>query len=328
MEDVLLLFDENHPCWTKDMVDLTGEDSGALDALFRRGFLDKEEEVYFLSREGVDSFRKSAEGLFLPLHPGVSEKSTDRRRKANQSLLRLLLDKRHLQRWGLKEYRAPFRFELPDLKEEKIFALDGETLTWLYPKHPVFAAMERDFPITGMAARKTAPPSPELLAAWMDKNAPRRRVMEADLLYKSRYDFQAYAGFPPLPCDPCGLLNADRFMFFFASPPEPENRNVFLTILGEFQMFLTMLRRLVLPGYVDMDSLDQEPGNWLLFTYEKESGASRCAELLASFGKDLAGPASPLNVWSLSLEALWGRGETAETIYDLLPFVSHPIFRP
>jgi hypothetical protein len=283
--------------------------------------------VYYLTRKGVEHFQKNAKEACLPLLPGVLEKTTEKRRLANRFLLRLLLDKRHLQRWGLKEYCAPFRFEIPDLKEEELFSVQDKSLAWRYSEHPTFVAMKRDFPVTGLAARKISPLSPEGLTEWMEKNAPRRRCMEVDLLYKSRYDFQAYAHFRPLPCDPCGLLNTDRFFCFFASPPELESRNAFLVTLGEFHMFLMMLRRMILPGYVDLDSLDQDGINWLLYVYEREEDAVKCAALLSPFGKTLAGPAAPLDVWTLSLEALWDRDGTVETIHDLLPFAAHPIWR-
>jgi hypothetical protein len=92
-------------------------------------------------------------------------------------------------------------------------------------------------------------------------------------------------------------------------------------------MFLMMLRHMILPGYVDLDSLDQDGINWLLYVYEREEDAVKCAALLSPFEKNLAGPAAPLDVWALSLEALWDRDGTVETIHDLLPFAAHPIWR-
>jgi hypothetical protein len=327
MDGALLFFDFQHPCWTKRMAGLAGEDPDKLETLFERGFLDREEDVYFLTDEGVESFQRAAQESFLPLPPGIPEKAADKRRMANRTLLQLLLDKRHLQRWGLKEYRAPFRFDLPDLERKDLFIVEEEILVWRYPENLVFKAMERDFPVVGLAARKIAPPLPERAAAWIAENSPRRRTMEADLLYKSRYDFQAYAHFPQLPCDPCGLLNTDRFFCFFAPAPEPRNRNALLTTLGEFHMFLTMMRRMYMPGYVDLDSLDQDGINWILYVYEHEEEALKCVDLLSPFRQDLAGPAAPLEVWSLSLGALWNWSEPADSIHDLLPLAAHPIWR-
>ena len=338
-ESTLLLFDEQHPCWTQAMLELLEYDAGTLDALCREGLLQKDiltknKEVYLLTSEGTLRFRQTAEESFLPLRPGALALSADKKQEANRSLLQLLLDKRHLQRWGLKEYCKPFRFEIPDLKEEALFTFDNQVLEWRYLKDPVFIKMAEDFPVLGLAARKQPAPDPSRLCEWIALNVPRRRTMEVDLLYKSRYDFQSYAHFPKLPGDPCDLLNADRFFCSFAPQPTAENINAFLTMLGEYHLLLTMLRRMFIPGYVDLDSLDQDGINWFVYIYECEEDARKCAGLLSRFGSALAGPAAPLEIWSLSLQALQeccgthkcGAHEY-ETIHDLLPFVAHPILR-
>lgn len=240
----------------------------------------------------------------------------------------LLLDKRHLQRWGVKEYVAPFRFALPALEGEELFAMEGAEPVWRHPDAPVFKKMAGDFPETGAAARLRPPLGAKEVRAWLEANAPVLREVEFDLLYKSRYDFQAYAKFPPLPADPCGLFNTDRFLFAFMPPPEPGNLPAYLERVGEFQMFLTMLRRLYLPGYVDLDAMDQDGINWLLFTFESERDAERCAELLAPLSEALPGDAAPLELWSVSLEGLRNYpGGQAETIWDILPFAGHPVYR-
>jgi hypothetical protein len=92
-------------------------------------------------------------------------------------------------------------------------------------------------------------------------------------------------------------------------------------------MFLTMMRRMYMPGYVDLDSLDQDAINWLLYVYEREEEALRCRDRLAPFVQSLAGPGAPLEVWSLSLESLWRCEGTVESIHDLLPCVAHQIAR-
>ena len=323
IEETLLLFGEEHPCWTEKMLELAGGSAGTLNALFGAGLLREQEGVFFLTPDGAARFSELAEKFFLPIRPGAPGVSVTR--EANRSLLQILLDKRHQQRWGLKEYRKPFRFELPALSGDELFTIEAGKLTWRYPDNPVFAGMARDFPVTGLAARKGPPPSPERVAAWKAANMPIGRTMEADLLYKSRYDFQAYLRFPKLPCDPCDMLNTDRFLFFFAPPSGGEK--ALLPMLGEFHMFLTMMRRMYLPGYVDLDSLDQDGINWLVYVYENEEDALKCAGILARMGSSLAGPAAPLEVWSLSLEALWRRDGTAESIHDMLPCTAHPIWR-
>ena len=240
----------------------------------------------------------------------------------------LLLDKRHLQRWGVKEYVSPFRFALPRVGGADLFVMDGGVPVWCYPKAPVFRRMAEDFPETGAAARSRPMPNAVEVRAWLEANAPGLYEAEFDLLYKSRYDFQAYAKFPPLPADPCGLFNADHFLFSFMPAPVPGNLTQYLEKIGEFQMFLTMLRRLYLPGYVDLDALDQDGINWLLFAFPNDGDAERCAKLLSPISEALPGPASPLELWSVSLEGLRNYpGGQAETIWDILPFAAHPIYR-
>jgi len=326
LENALLLFDERHPCWTRPMLSLAEREEAA-ETLLRNGFLRREGEIFFLSLEGAERFRMLAEESFLPLCPGFLASGMDRECEARRSLLLMLLDKRHLQRWGLKEYDKPFLFETPDLSGEELFTTKDGELVWRYQESAVFAQMARDFPHTGMAAREHSVFDAARVSGWMASHMPKRRTVTADLLYRSRYDFQAYARFPKLPADPCGMLNTDRFFCFFAPPPLPENERALLTTLGEFQMYMTMLRRLFIPGYVDRDSLDQDGINWLIYIYEREPDALGCVDLLSRRGRSLAGPAAPLEIWTLSLQALLEREGTCETIHDLLPDVAHPVLR-
>ena len=94
----------------------------------------------------------------------------------------LLLDKRHLQRWGVKEYLAPFRFALPNLKGDEFFVMDGGRPVWCYPDAPIFKKMAEDFPETGAAARRLPLPDAEAVRAWLEANAPNRRKIKFDLL--------------------------------------------------------------------------------------------------------------------------------------------------
>lgn len=325
MERLLLFFDERYPCWTPAMLALSGQDRAEADALACQGLLEFEEGIYSLSAAGRAKFSELAGEAYLPLRPGSF---SDRGRAALRGELMLLLDKRHLQRWGVKEYLAPFRFALPSLERDELFVMDGGRPVWRYPDTPVFRRMAEDFPETGAAARRFPLPDAEAVRAWLEANAPNRREVEFDLLYKSRYDFQAYAKFPPLPADPCGLFNADRFLFVFMPSPTPENLPRYLEKIGEFHMFLTLLRRLYLPGYVDLDAMDQDGVNWLLFAFENDEDAERCAGMLGPISEALPGEAYPLELWSVSLEGLRDYpGGQAETIWDILPFAAHPIYR-
>lgn len=328
-DDVLLSFDEYNPCWTSDMLVFSGMEGGMAETLRQEGFLlcdERDNDVYFLSEKGVARFEALAEELFLPLKPGIAA-GRDVRREAQRSFLQILLDKRHVQRRGIKEYVKPFIVELPALSRGEIWRIEGKGVSWLYPEAPFFRRMSADFPDTGWAARKKPPLDPHSVSRWLEAHMPERRTMEADLLYKCRYDFQLYTGFPNMPGDVWHFLNTDRFLFFLAPDPIPDNLNCFLDALGVFQMFLTMMRHLYLPGYVDLDSLEQYSASWMFFAYGKEEDALRCKELLTPFGQSLKGTADPFELWTISLEALASYDETAELISDLLPEVAKPILR-
>lgn len=130
--DALLLFDEQHPCWKHAMFALLGLDPELLDALWKEGSLECGEGVYSLSKEGEARFTRAAGEAFVPLRPG--RPSCDPKRDAARSYLQLLLDKGHLQRWGLKEFCKPFRFEIPDLAEGELFEDGAAGLEWRYPQ--------------------------------------------------------------------------------------------------------------------------------------------------------------------------------------------------
>ena len=323
-ESVLLRFDEEHPCWTDEMLELMGFDKKTAEYLVQQGCLDVEDGVYFLSDKGRESFEDVARESFLPVRPGVP--AHNKKLEAERSELMMLIDRRHLQRWGIKEYVKPFRFDLPDIPDEELFRFEGARPEWLYLNSPSFSAILRDFPTAGVAARSETPPSAEFIAEWLDKNIPNRRTATFDLLYRSRYDFEQYTEFKPLPADAFSLLNTDRFVFSFAPKPIKEKLNGYFSIIGEFHMMLTMLRRMYLPGYTDLDSHDQDSVNWLIFTFEKEEDSVMCAELLKPYVGFLEEPAGPFDIWSISIEALL-KAEYAEMIWDLLPITAHPISR-
>lgn len=325
LECVLLLFDTQHPCWTLEMAKLQDITPDKMKTLCHRGLLLKEDNVWCLSPEGIEEFKRVAQESSLPLLPGYPAKN--KRLEAKRSRLQMLLDKRHQQRWGLKEYCKPFCFEVPDLTTDELFSIEEGVLSWKYLENNVFRSVKRDFPVTGLAARKLPLPDPKRIECWINKEIPIRRFMEVDVFYKSRYDFLAYAHLPQQPCDPCRMLDTDHFFCVFPPLSSHPSSSELLRILGEFHMFLTLMRHLYMPGYVDLDSLFQDGINWLIYTYDTEEEAIACRDFLAPWAESLVGPASPFEVWSLSFQALQEYGEVGETIHDLLPFVAHPIWR-
>ncbi|MGD9821744.1 MAG: hypothetical protein AB7U27_09355 [Aminobacteriaceae bacterium] len=321
---LLLLFDEENPCWTEKLVQLTGEDPALLADIVRDGLAERKGEICVLTGEGREAFRKEAAESYLSAEPGIP--GLDLGKHLFRTRLRLLLDRKHIQRWGLKEYVPGACFSVPDLEDALLFSLDGR-LDWKWPSSPAVERMRIDWPVTGLAARRIASPPADASARWFENLGEVPAVFETDLLYLSRYDFQAYTSFDPLPGDRWGLLNADRFFCMDSPSPETVSLEWFLGTVGRFQLALEVLRRMVLPGFMDLDSHDQDGINWLVFLFETEKEAERCVSLLAHFGQDLIRPAIPMDVWALSFEALEAFSEKAETIHDLLPVIGKAVVR-
>ena len=72
----------------------------------------------------------------------------------------------------------------------------------------------------------------------------------------------------------------------------------------KIHLFLLNQRRLYIPGYVDVDSADQDSLNWVVWVVDTEKEAISMHGLLAPMGESLIGPAHPMDVWVISLEAL------------------------
>lgn len=70
MEDLLLSFDEQYPCWTPVMLALAELDRSAADGLVCEGLLEFEEDIYSLSEAGREEFLRLAGEACLPLKPG------------------------------------------------------------------------------------------------------------------------------------------------------------------------------------------------------------------------------------------------------------------
>ena len=324
LSEMLLLFDADNPCWTEDLADLAGKDPALLLLLVQEGFAEKNGSIYSLTPSGREAFLREASECFLSAHPGSCPEAPEK--SLLRTRLRLLLDKKHLQRWGLKEYLFHPSFPIPSLTKDELFSLCCG-LKWLWPSTPAVQRLRREYPETGLAARKNPELPAGTLTEWFESLAEKPDWFKPDFLYLSRYDYEAYTSFSPPPDDVWGLLNTDRFFFFKAPEPEEKNLEWFLEVAGRFHLCLEVLRRLVLPGHMDFDSWDQGAVNWLLFLFEKEKDARKCVSLLAPLGQDLVLPALPMDIWVLSFEALSSFPEKAESIHDLLPEIAYPIAR-
>ena len=140
MESLLLSFDEQYPCWTPSMLELAELDRGTADTLVHGGMLKVEKGVYWLSKSGKAKFSELAAESYLPSRPG---ETSNPRQTALRGELMLLLDKRHLQRWGVKEYAAPFRF--PTFRGRTFSSWTGRLRSGATPMRPFSGRWPRIF---------------------------------------------------------------------------------------------------------------------------------------------------------------------------------------
>ncbi|MCE5202182.1 MAG: hypothetical protein LLF78_06705 [Synergistaceae bacterium] len=321
-EAIITRFDSENPCWTAELLELAGEDTEDLPELVRNGTLRLFNGIYSLTEAGISEFDRIASEMFLEGNPGTPP--TDMKRSVARTKLRLLLDNAHIQRWGIKDFRTNISLPIrPNLTRDEIFSIEDRRLKWLYTESPIWKKIEAEFPAVSIESRRTDLVPPEKLAEWCKENCPKAGSLAVDLLYLCRYDFMQYRDFPGHPNDPMRLINTDRFLFVFSSREPADN----LETIGKFHIWLNNLRRMIIPGYVDRDTQEQDSVSWLIFAAETENEAGTLAEELSSYGEDLVKNANPCEIWTISLEALEKLNEKRELVWELLPETAHQVQR-
>ena len=321
-ETIITMFDEQNPCWTVELLEIAEEDTTALESLVKSGFLELYESVYSLTEAGRSKFIELKNELFLEGDPGF--KTADPQRSVKRTKLRLLLDNAHLQRWGFKIYYAgQDLIYYPKLTEEEILSLKNGELEWRYTESTEYKKINDVFKPALIDDRRIDVVSPEKLKSWCADNSIYQGLLNVDLLYLCHYDFMEYRDFTGHPNDQMKLINTDRFLFVFPDPEIEKN----LQTVGKFHLWLNTLRRMMIPGYVDRDTQEQDSVSWLIFTTETEDEAIELAEKLGRFKEKLVANANPCEVWTISTEALEGIKEKRELIWELLPYTGHPAQR-
>lgn len=321
-ETILTMFDEQNPCWTAELLELAGEDASGLDELVTSGSLELSDGIYSLTERGKADFVRARDELFLEGMPGT--KPSDPARSVKRTKLRLLLDNAHLQRWGIKIYHAGQDLDFyPDLRREELLSFKNGTPEWSYTDSPLYRKINEEFKPALIEDRKTDLVTPERLSSWCEENSAWPGSLNVDLLYLCHYDFMQYRDFGGHPNDGLKVINTDRFLFLF---PEPDIENNLVNV-AKFHLWLNTLRRMMIPGYVDRDTQEQDSVSWLVFTTERENEAAALAGELGNFGEKLVENANPCEVWTVSMEALENVKEKRELIWELLPDIAHPAQR-
>ena len=321
-ETILTMFDEQNPCWTAELLELAGEDNHGIDDLVSSGSLEFSEGIYSLTESGKAESERSRNELFLEGAPG--SKPSDPQRSVKRTKLRMLLDNAHLQRWGIKVYHAgKDLFFYPDIKEDELLSLKNGTLEWSYVDSPLYRKINEDFKPAFIEGRRTDLVTPEGLSSWCEVNSMDPGRLNIDLLYLCHYDFMQYRDFGGHPNDQIKVINTDRFLFLF--PDKDIEKD--LAAVAKFHLWLNTLRRMMIPGYVDRDTQEQDSVSWLIFTTEREDEAVAMAQEFSKFGEKLIENANPCEIWTVSIEALENMTEKRELIWELLPDIAHPAQR-
>ena len=321
-EMIITMFSEQDPCWTAELLELAGEDISGLETLVGEGLLDHSDGIYSLTEDGRNAYEKLKNELFLDGTPGL--KPSEPERSVKRTRLRMLLDNAHLQRWGIKVYHAGQGLDYyPGLKDEELVSSENGTLEWKYTASHLYQKINEQFSPSFIEGRRIDMVTPERLSAWCTENSTLPGSLDVDLLYLCNYDFMQYRDFTGHPNDRLKVINTDRFLFVF--PDKDTGRN--LVTVAKFHLWLNTLRRMMIPGYVDRDTQEQDSVSWLIFTTEKEDEAVALAKELGGFGEELVANANPCEVWTISMEALQNITEKRELIWELLPDIAHPAQR-
>ena len=287
-EIILTMFDEQNPCLTAELRELAGEDAAGREELVSSGSLELFDGIYSLTERGKTDFERARDELFLEGLPGA--KPTDPARSVKRTKLRLLLDNAHLQRWGIKVYHAGQDLDFyPDLKGEELFSFRKGTPEWSYTDSPLYKKINEEFKPALIEGRRTDLVTPERLSSWCEDNSMEPGRLNIDLLYLCHYDFMQYRDFGGHPNDRMKVINTDRFLFVF---PEGEIEKD-LASVAKFHLWLNTLRRMMIPGYVDRETQEQDSESWLVFTTEREDEAEKLAEELGEFGEKLVENENP-----------------------------------
>ena len=331
MEDeaVLLLFDEDHPCWDEETVKLAGEDNEGLKRLESLGLLKNMEDIYSLTDMGRNAYTDICKNQFIEARPGMApEELSEQRRSLWRTRLQVLLDNSFIARWGVKEFHPGIVLKyVPGLKGEQIVLLKGYDLRWTYLSNPDVQRIKSHFSVTGLKAREMRPPNLDEICMWLEENGISSESFTVDLLFLSRYDFAYYMQFPKHHNDILGLVNADRFFFFKASTPFEDHIKDYIETIGKVHLFLMNQRHICLPGYYDLDLADQDSLSWVIWVTETEEEALRLADCIKPFGQSLIEPAKPMDIWIISTEKLKEIREKQETLFDLFSLIAYPVAR-
>lgn len=322
-ESLLLLFDRRHPCWSPDLLPSADESEEDLKTLLRLGLVQEEGPCCFLTESGASLFRERAEAAFLEAEPGWPVVAPRLWLKRNR--LERHLDRAFRGKWGEKTFRAGTALPyLPDMKERPLWRIENRRLHWSYRDDEAWLRFNRLCPLWpseddepgAFRRRKTA----------LDRAGITEAFFTVDLLLLHRYDLALYQHLPRPEGDDLELFQTDRFLFRLAPEEGPSLEEV-ADDMARLHLFLGGQRAFFLPRRFDRDSDGFDDVTWWFWITDREEEASALAERLRPLGSDLAAPALPLELWTLSLEALASVQVADEYHWDLFARTAHSLSR-
>ncbi len=322
MEEVLLLFDARHPCWSQKTVILEGEDPENLERLERAGFLEKKDALYILTFRGRTRYREMADHYCLPCLPGNSPENLERAHR--RTLLELLLNRGFQGRWGIKEFRPGELLEYaPPLSPKELWEESEEGFRWLYPEHREVRQIRENWPLP-LEIPAADSSREERWNSWAGEKNLSHGLLELDLLFLHHYDSEHFQHLSPPPGDIHGLFHTDRFYFQFlpSSAKIPEG---LWNELGQFQLWMMLQRRIFLPWYFDRDTTNYDSIPWWFWVTPREEDLELLSRYVSPRGKELTEPALPLQLFGISLEALEENEEKHEYHWDLFEKIARPL---
>ena len=327
MESLLLLFTSLLPCWDEETVTVAGENPDSLHALAESGDITAISGGYVLTHKGVTSRENAARELFLPLTP-AGEIITDpetARKFLELNRMTQYLDRAFVTDWGIKEVTTSETFPImPSLNDDEYFAFDGERVKATWPEHENVKKFLADFPNVGVAARKLPAPAQSGLDEWAERNRMSYGSLTVDFVLRSRADFNHYKNYPQLESDKYKFLDSDQLF----AQRVPANFEDILPFIGKLHIFLTLQRRIFLPGWFDIDHDENEDWHLLAFVADTEGQLEDFTRTLRRWGHELISPANPLFIIGTSIERLRSQKEQKRTIYDWFDEDTVRILRP
>lgn len=322
MDDVLLSFTTDEPCHDEETLALGGSDTAEIASLAQQGLIESCGSGWILTAYGDARRKELCCDCGLPWY---ALKPFDAATSLENLRLRLLLDRDVTGQWAVKEFSYAETFPyLPPLDDSELFALNGPTLSYLWPSAEKVRSFIDAFPRWNGIDARPQPPQECDVAQWCAQQNVVIQQLPVDVTLRNWYDFQHYCSMPPVPGDGQKFTNNDRFFFKRFNGNLPQ----LLSWLGRLHLVLLYQRHVANPGWFDFDQADQWNINAAVVVAETEEETRNLCDSLAVWHDELIGPANPLFLSAVSLEGLRTKRRASETICDWLAEKTTNIARP